>query len=302
MQVRILLIVRGEKAYSAKRIKAELKKKKIDSTVLRWGDLRFFEGRIYRNNKKIELKKYKTIFFQSPLYYAVKGGKILHVFKLANELSLIVRMLEESGSGIVNQKIVSNYPYYDKFNQAYIFKKHKIPSIPTMHLADNKMDKVESALKNVKISYPLVVKESFGGAGDGVYMAKTREQLKKIINNKRSRNLIFQPFIKNDGDYRVIVCGGKSLGIMKRVAKKSEWRNNFSQGATVEQHKDARMERFAEKICRKIGFDYAGVDILKIKNKFLVIEINIVPDFKGFECVYPKINVAEKIVKMLEGK
>jgi ribosomal protein S6--L-glutamate ligase len=96
--------------------------------------------------------------------------------------------------------------------------------------------------------------------------------------------------------------GGKSLGIMKRKAAAGKWKNNFALGGSVEKYEDPKMERFAERACRALKLDLAGVDVFKVKNKYLVIEINLFPCFEGFEKVHPEVNVAHKIIGLLRNK
>ena len=89
---------------------------------------------------------------------------------------------------------------------------------------------------------------------------------------------------------------------MKRSAQKDEWRNNFALGGKVTTHKDPKMELFAEKVCRKMGIDYAGVDILKTAKGYLVIEVNSFARFEGFEKTYPEKNIGALVVKYLLSK
>jgi RimK family alpha-L-glutamate ligase len=169
-------------------------------------------------------------------------------------------------------------------------------------LTDNTYEKVVLALRKASFKFPLVVKESGGGLGGQVWKLGNYESLKKFLKNKKNANFIYQPFIENDGDFRVLVISGKSLGIMKRSAQKREWRNNFALGGKIEAYRDPAMERFAEDVCNKMGMDYAGIDILKVKKRYVVIEVNSFARFKGFEQTYPQINVGETIVDYLSQR
>ncbi len=302
MANKILLIARNTKAHLIRRLVGELEKNNKKYDIVRWSKLVFYQDGIYDGEKPISVSEYKSVFFQAPIYYTVKNKNKRFVVKLNNELFLLAKFFKKYGVKIINEKVIMEQPYYDKFNQSVMFLQKNIPTIPTLHLTDNEDDRVFTALNMAKINFPLVVKESIGGVGDDVYKFNKKQELEKFLKDKRNHNLIYQPFIKNNCDYRIIVCGGKSLGVMKRIAGKKMWKNNFSLGAHIEKHIEPKMEKFAESACQKIGFDYAGVDVLKVGDKYLVIEINMIPNFKGFEKAHSDMNVAEKIIEILLKK
>ena len=297
----ILLIGVNRKDHTIKRMRQELKRLRIKSDFIGWSDLAFGLNTIIKSTKLIETKKYTAAFFDSPCYSILERDKRLF-FYITNELHFLTTYLLEKNIPVANGKFFIKYPYNDKFNQSQIFTLNNIPTIPTMHFVDNSIKKIVEKLNVLGLHYPLVIKESDTGMGRGVYRVDDQAGLGSILKNRRSKNLIFQPFIENTCDYRIIVCKGKSLGIMKRTANKGNWKNNFSLGGRIEKFIEPAMERFAESICKKIGLDLAGIDVFKIKKGYLVIEINLFPCFEGFEEVHPKINVAREIVNLLKNK
>ncbi len=300
---KILLFGINKKIHTIDRIVKELKCDKLKYDFIKWGDLIFKPRGLKLKNKKINLDEYSAAFFDVPSYAIVKKGvkseekKIL--IRLTSELYSTANFLKDAGIFFINEKVILRYPFYDKFFQSQIFFQNKIPAISTIHLGDNKVEKVEKVLGGDGFKYPIVIKKSRGGMGAGVFKIDNISELKNFLKDKRNWNLIYQPFVKNNCDYRVLVCGGKSLGIMKRTATKNTWKNNFALGGLVEKYSDAKMEKFAEDVCRKIGFDLAGVDIIKDGRRYFVIEVNAFPCFEGFESVYPEINVAREIVKLI---
>ena len=184
----------------------------------------------------------------------------------------------------------------------HLFASKKIPTIPTVHLCDNTPEKVSAALGKQGFSFPLVAKESYGGGGNKVWKLSTKKELDAFVENRRNTNILFQPYMKNEADYRAIVIGGKCLGLMKRSAQKGEWKNNFSLGGKVEKHTDAKMSAFAVRVCKKLGLESAGLDILSTKTGFIIIEINLFFGIEGFQSIYPEIAVAEKIIHLIKTK
>ncbi|MFA5926112.1 MAG: hypothetical protein WC831_04210 [Parcubacteria group bacterium] len=305
---KLLLIGVSEKTHTIQRIVEELKKVGFNFDFFRWSELVFTSGVLWAKNKKIDLGAYSAALLDSPGYNLVQKNpfglrkKVIASINLSNELNLIGSILRDKAKFIVNGEAILKYPYYNKFSQSYIFGLKNIPSIKTIHVSDNEPEKVQKILTKFHFRYPIVVKKSSGGMGLGVFKVGSKKELGTFLKNKRSANLVFQPYLKNDGDYRVLVLAGKSLGIMKRKAASGKWKNNFALGGSVEKYIDPEMERFSEKVCRDLKLDLAGLDVFKIKNKYLVIEVNLFPCFEGFEKVHPGVNVAKKIVNLLKDK
>lgn len=291
----------SHKIYKTKRIFEAAAKNNIELDFFKFSELFFDNGEIKINGgNKIDFEKYSTaIFISAPCYAITIGGKKI-LFRLNKEFKVLLDYLRKNNIKVFNQDIMFDFPYYDKFFQQHIFFEKNIKSIETFHIVDNKYEKVESIMKAKKINYPIVIKESLGGMGNGVFRADNERELRIILESKRNGNLVFQPFIKNEGDFRVLVCDGKSLGIMKRVAKEGDWLNNFSQGGSVQVYNDKDMEKFAESVAQKMKLDFTGIDILKTEDGYVIIEVNIFPNFEGFEKVFPGLDIADKILKKLQ--
>jgi glutathione synthase/RimK-type ligase-like ATP-grasp enzyme len=301
--MKILVIGINKDIHTTKRIASELEKQGISYSFVKWGDLNFEGDSVKDKNKKLDFNEYDKFFVDIPGYVVTNRGRQEgknYSIRLFNEYFWLIKLLAGCNKRLINGDFFLASPFYNKFSQAVLFEKEEIESIKTIHLSDNKYEKVLVAIKASSIEFPVVAKKSIGGMGLAVWKLKNREGLRKFVVDKRSENLIFQPFIKNDGDYRILVCGSKGLGIMRRTAQEKEWRNNFFLGGKIERHEDKKMLKFAENVCLKLGLEYAGVDVIKSRGKFLVVEVNIFACFEGFEEVYPEINVAGKIIELIK--
>lgn len=301
---KILVFGINKKVHSVLRVVEELEKANIPYTFAKWNLLSFFEGKLLINGERLELKEYSSAFFNVPNYYLISKKKKDRplAFDLDNEFMIVLKEIERHNILAMNRSFFINTPFYNKFTQSSIFAQKNIPSIPTLHLSDNGYNKVITAIESISLTFPIVAKESDGGLGDQVWKLENKKELKKFLRSRRNLNLIYQPFLKNKGDYRVLIIGGKSIGIMKRSAQGKEWKNNFALGGNISAYTDPKMEIFAENACEKMGLDYAGVDIFKIHGNYLIIEINAFAKFEGFEKVYTKKNVGALIVKYLTLK
>ncbi len=151
------------------------------------------------------------------------------------------------------------------------------------------LDKVERAF-----GYPVIIKESYGSLGKGVYKADNRVQLENFANKLKLTPHIFQRFIKESAgkDARVIVIGGKVVAAMKRVSNK-DFRSNIELGGKGEKFDcPADMARLCVKTAQILGLDYCGIDVLFGKDGYYICEVNSNAFFGGIERV-TGVNVAK---------
>lgn len=148
---------------------------------------------------------------------------------------------------------------------------------PVCYNAELKLD--ENALRDMagKLGYPVVVKESFGSMGKGVYKADNFEDLKALAERLKLKPHIYQKFLpyRTGTDVRLIVVGGKYLCSMIRE-NKCDFRSNIAlggKGRAFEPNKE--FIEVAEKCARVLKLDYCGVDLLFGENgKPYVCEVN----------------------------
>jgi RimK family alpha-L-glutamate ligase len=300
---KILLVGIGEENSPNQKLVLTLNKESFPYIYVKWSDLSFQGDSIYTGSALIDFKKIRAVIFDIFRFPIIKKESREEInYNLENEFNILLNLLKEKGIYTPNQDFFSQYPFYNKFSQMHIFASKKIPSIPTIHLCDNKKEKVLAALKNHSVLFPLVTKESYGGGGNNVWKIDNKSALEVFIEKRRHVNIVFQPYIKNIADYRAIVINGKCLGIMKRSAQAGQWKNNFSLGGKVEQYDNKKMSLFAINVCKKLGFEMAGLDILSTEKGFLIIEANLFFGLDGFQSIYPKIDVAKEIINFVNLK
>lgn len=164
----------------------------------------------------------------------------------------------------------------------------------------------KAALKRIatELSYPIIVKESFGSLGKGVYLAKDEKELETLANRLIDRPHLFQKFVSTSygKDVRVIVIGGEVVGGMIRQSE-NDFRSNVAAGGRAEKYGlSDEIKEIALKAHKALGLDYSGVDILFGENgKPIVCEVNSNAFFKSFEAV-THINVARKYAEYVLSK
>lgn len=127
---------------------------------------------------------------------------------------------------------------------------------------------------------PWIVKNPIGTKGQGVCIVESERSLRSVIEVMRqdSDSLLLQEFIEEAAgtDTRVVVLGGKATVAATRTAQnKDEFRSNVHLGGkanTIEITPE--ISEIAEQATKVLGLDIAGVDLLKTKDGYLVVEVN----------------------------
>ena len=152
-----------------------------------------------------------------------------------------------------------------------------------------------------KLGLPLVVKKVYGSLGEGVYIAKNKENLKEIYKEIYRNPLLFQKYINtsNGRSVRVLVIDRKIVGAFERY-NPNDFRSNYGDTATSKKiENNEKIMKFATNIVQKLDILYAGIDLLYDENDEPVLcEINSNAFFEEFEKV-TGIDVAKLYVDMV---
>ena len=161
-------------------------------------------------------------------------------------------------------------------------------------------------LKTVEkeLGYPMVVKKVYGSLGEGVYLVKTPEELRKLYSEIYRNPILFQEYIPSSRgkSLRIMVIDQKVIGGFVRF-NHTDFRSNFGEtadGRTLENPE--KYYGFAQDIADKLKIEYAGIDLLVGEDDNPILcEINSNAFFEEFEKV-TGINVAEKVVELISKK
>ncbi|HAG69163.1 MAG TPA: RimK family alpha-L-glutamate ligase [Lachnospiraceae bacterium] len=162
------------------------------------------------------------------------------------------------------------------------------------------------------LSYPMVIKECFGSFGAQVYLARNRAEAEGIVSGLEYP-FFFQEFIgdrsfcgddalKGTGpgrDIRLQVVGDRVAASMLR-SNNNDFRANITNGGSMEAYKPTQAEtELAVTVCKRLGLDFAGVDILFGTEGPVLCEVNSNAHFKNlYECT--GINIAEHIMRYIK--
>lgn len=135
----------------------------------------------------------------------------------------------------------------------------------------------------LKIPFPLVLKDVNGRRGMLNFVAKNKVEAIKVLSENPEVQFIIQEFVPNDGDYRFLVFGGKVVLVIHRQAQSGSHLNNTSQGGVS---KLVDIGSFSQIILDDVvlaakleKLEVAGVDIMidTNTNKHYVVEVNSSP-------------------------
>ena len=203
----------------------------------------------------------------------VLRGKVRAFADVAYAVSIAAKLL-----GIRQLGSYELYRQPSKLAQALTMYQRKLPAIHTIY-ANSLIDAKPYAEKS--LGWPMIVKASFASHGNLNFLVKSSEEYDKIAAEHDDHSFILQEYIKNNGDYRVLVLGLEHL-IIHRKAVVGSHLNNTSQGAdaTLVEPKDFPIEILNQShaFAESLNMDIAGVDVLESDDgKMYFLEINSQP-------------------------
>lgn len=153
-----------------------------------------------------------------------------------------------------------------------------------------------------ELGYPMIAKEVFGSMGEQVYLAEDRDSLIEIIKNAGTKGMIFQRFVKSSRgrDMRIYIVGGRVCGAMIRSSE-TDFRANASLGGKCEPFTPDRAQAaVAKKVCRILGLDFAGVDLLFAEDgEPILCEVNSNAQFVKLNEIC-SVNIADDIIRYIK--
>ncbi len=154
-----------------------------------------------------------------------------------------------------------------------------------------------------KIGYPMIIKKNEGSFGNEVFLAKDFNEAATIAEGLGPNSFIMQEYIEDSKgkSARLQVVGDEVITSMKLTNEK-DFKSNVTGGGAMEKYEPTDVEKeIALKACKKLGLDFAGVDIIWKENKPLLCEINSNAHFKNiFDCT--GVDAADAIIKYILKK
>jgi ribosomal protein S6--L-glutamate ligase len=189
----------------------------------------------------------------------------------------------------------------DKLSTLQCLARARVPAVATAFARDAR--DVRGGIEALG-GPPVVVKLSDGSQGLGVMLAESAAGAESIVGafHVFNQHILVQPYLRCDGDLRLIVAGGQVVAAMRRRAAQGEFRNNLHRGGVAVVHRTAPEERrVALEAARAIGLRVAGIDLIESPHGPLVLEVNASPGLRGIEAATGR-NVAASLLRCLEAR
>jgi glutathione synthase/RimK-type ligase-like ATP-grasp enzyme len=229
---------------------------------------------------KHNIQDYGLIYFRRP------SGCYLDLFKT------VAAFCERQKINYIN-KAWGNNQIGDKLYDLVRLAWEGLPVMPTVACWPK-------VFKNA-IVYPVIVKTLDGLGGEGVYLLENQEQVEALPN----RMYLFQKFYENDGDYRLVVLGGKVEVVELRTRVKDKYRNNAHLGGRevfLDLEKvPQKLIEIAEAASKVLNLQLSGVDILveQKTDKVWILEVNKRPGFTSVADGSPELPAVVEYFKKL---
>jgi tetrahydromethanopterin:alpha-L-glutamate ligase len=203
-----------------------------------------------------------------------------HQFEVINALSV--------NNHVINSP-ESIFTCASKVKTSALLQKKRIKTPETLFTAS-----VEIAGRFIEKHGRVVYKPVYGYDGNGIRLIKTAGEL-------GPGPFYLQEYVPNDRDYRIFVINGRSVGAI--VRRSDTLAHNIHQGGIgkpceIDPEKDA----MAGEAAMAVGVDYGGVDLLKDKDGYTVLEVNGTPNWHCMSAPIPKLLAEYLITKQRLSK
>lgn len=223
---------------------------------------------------------------------------------LPNEVAVIASYLEARGVCYINNEVRNIRNTSSKLWQMKHLQAQSIPVPNTYFFHSSRykkaLDYLDQRYDNTDL-FPCVVKLIDGMKGSHNYLAINETELSKIYQQNADKKFIMQPFIKNDGDYRILFIGSDSEPVIfKRTAIAGSHLNNTSKGGNALEVPEGEVSfayvSMARQAAKSMDIEIAGVDLIidSDSNKPYILEVNTTP------AILTGFNTPKKTVKYLD--
>lgn len=203
---------------------------------------------------------------------------------------------------IVNPVVYKHILPFNKLYQAILLSKQGVvmPSsymgrgVPFDTLAD-------------RLGVPFIGKAANGIQGNQVFSISNKQDFDSFLQSNKESDLVWQKFIPNNGDYRVLMIGGEVYKVFKRVAADGDFKNNMYLGAHGEAVTDKdllnRLSAISKTVVVAMQIEIGGVDIIEsaVDGELYFLEVNVNPGWRGLDATLGT-NTASAIANYFEDR
>jgi len=232
--------------------------------------------------------------FDNILVRFIPGGTLEEIVFYLNILKILesmnIRVINDAGS--IERTV-------DKLYTSYLLNQNNINTPKTFVMRGPESS--SRFIKNYNFDSLLIYKPLFGSQGDNIRLIRGSDDFNQLDN--ATNIYYFQEYLENipNYDYRVLVINNKNDTNVFYMTRYGEtFINNVSKGAVCTREKlDDEVIEMAIRSSRLLNINFCGVDIIRYKDKYYVIEVNSIPAWKGLQEVESK-QISDYIINLLQ--
>ncbi len=286
--MRIVILSKGAKNYSTRRLKEEALKRGHTVRVVNYAKcfVTLENGNTQVHYKGKEVRGVDAVIPRIATNLTRYGSSIVRQFETQNVFTATTSI------SIVRSR--------DKLRSIQLLAKAGV-GIPKTVFARETAD-FKGVLEQVG-GVPVIIKVVRGTHGNGVVLAETPKAALAVMQAfyVEGVNFLVQEFIKESAgvDIRAFVVDGKVVASMIRQSLDDDFRSNLHQGGEgISVELTPKERRTAERASKAMGLSICGVDMMRSNRGPLVLEVNASPGFSVEQVTGS--NVAEEVIKYVE--
>ncbi len=269
------LILTEKEGWHFKQLKLSLTK--LNHSVMS-ACLSDFSISLNNNEAILKIRGEKIPKVDNVLVRFIPGGTLEEIVFYLN----ILKILESINIRVINDARAIERTV-DKLHTSYLLNQNNI-NTPKTYVSRGQ-ESASRFIRNFNFDSSLIYKPLFGSQGDNIRLIRGSDDFDQLDN--ATNIYYFQEYLENipNYDYRVLVINNKDNNKSFYMTRYGEtFINNVSKGATcVREDLDDEVIEMAIKSSRLLNIDFCGVDIIRHKDKYYVIEVNSIPAWRGLQ-------------------
>jgi ribosomal protein S6--L-glutamate ligase len=158
---------------------------------------------------------------------------------------------------------------------------------------------------------PWIVKLAQGSQGEGVILAESAAALRALLDSFAvlGKPVLVQRYVAQaaSSDIRAFLVGGRCVAAVERSVPESDFRaNGIGDGCMLAS--EPRLSELAEAAARTMGLDIAGIDLVRVGDDFLILDVNSSPGLLATQKIIdatagpgrPRVDLAAAVIRQLE--
>lgn len=227
------------------------------------------EASLYDARNKRNIQEYDAVYFR---YWALQEGHANAAARICKLLN--VPFIDDETIRAGSRNKMSQYVCL--FEAGIAIPRTLMSAVPIL----------KDYYRSANFAFPFIMKDKSGTRGQGNFLVKSEAMMDDLAATYPDRTFILQEYIPNDGDFRILVIGGKAKMAIRRQAVAGSHLNNLSQGGSAELvplgQLPAEVLTTSERAAAIFGRDVAGVDMVKslADGTYYCFEVNRAPQIE----------------------